>query len=197
MRRISIILLFLASFLRVSAQKNYLYTDGAISLAYFDPGFSATYNYDPIKYIGVGIGVQGYVFHPATTNPRLFTPAAYADIRFKIRPEKISQYFVFMDIGMDFYKHNNDSAIIGNYIYSVPNDNGVYVGFGLGYFLRLTYRGWGVYTTAKLINNIYKRNEYNITTNERSSINPAGGTVILSLGFRFGDDTKEYKIRPR
>lgn len=68
---------------------------------------------------------------------------------------------------------------------------------GIGYFLRLTYRGWVVYTTAKIINNIYKRNEYNITTKEQSSINPAGGTVVLSLGFRFGDDTKEYKIRPR
>jgi len=197
MKRISIILLFLASCLRVSAQKNYVYTDAAISLAYYDPGFSATYNYNPIKYIGMGIGVQGYVFHPATTSPHLFTPAAYADVRFRIRPEKISQYFVFLDVGMDFYKHNNDSAIAGNYIDYVPNNNGVYVGMGIGYFLRLTYRGWGVYTTAKLINNIYRRNEYDMANKEPSSINAAGGTVILSLWFRFGDDTKEYKIRPR
>ena len=104
---------------------------------------------------------------------------------------------MFLDVGMDFYKHNNDSAIAGNYIDYVPNNNGVYVGMGIGYFLRLTYRGWGVYTTAKLINNIYQRNEYDMANKEPSSINAAGGTVILSLGFRFGDDTKEYKIRPR
>ncbi|MGN6566671.1 MAG: hypothetical protein ACTHJ0_01900 [Flavipsychrobacter sp.] len=196
MRRIFITLLLLVSSLWGSAQEHYIYTDAAISLAYFDPGFSATYNYNPVKYVGIGIGVQGYVFHPATTSPHLFTPAAFADIRFRIRPEKISQYFVILDFGMNFYKHNTDSAVIGNYIYYVPNDNGVYVGFGVGYFLRLTYRGWGVYTSAKLINNIYKRNEYNIATNERSSINPAGGTLILSLGFRFGDDNKDYRIRP-
>lgn len=183
--------------MRAAAQKQYIYTDAAISLAYFDPGFSATYNYNPIKYIGMGVGVQGYVFHTATTSPRLFTPAAFADIRFRIRPEKISQYFVLLDIGMDFYKHSNDSEIAGNYIDYVPKNNGVYVGLGIGYFLRLTYGGWGVYTTAKLINNIYKRNEYDITTKEPSSINAAGGTLVLSLGFRFLDDNKDYKVRMR
>ncbi len=194
MKWLSVVLLSFASSLCATAQKHHIYTDGAISLAYFDPGFSATYNYHPVKYIGMGIGVQGYVFHPATTNPRQFTPAAFADVRFRIRPGKISQYFVLFDVGMDFYKHNNDLAAVGNYIYSVPNDNGVYAGLGLGYFLRLTYRGWGPYATAKLINNIYKRNEYNTITNEHSSIHPAGATIILSLGFRFGDDNKDYKI---
>jgi hypothetical protein len=111
-----------------------------------------------------------------------------------IRPEKISQYFVLLDVGMNFYKHNNDSAIVGDHIYSVPNDNGVYIGLGLGYFLRLTHRGWGPYASVKLINNIYKRNQYNMITNEQSSINPAGGTLILSLGFRFLDDNKDYKF---
>lgn len=196
MKSVSIVLLFLVCSLKVAAQKHHTYIDGAISLAYFDPGFSATYNYHPVKYIGLGLGVQGYVFHPASTNPRHFTPALFADVRFRIRPEKISQYFVFMDFGMNFYKHNNDSAYSGNYILTVPNDNGVYVGLGLGYFLRLTHRGWGAYATAKLINNIYKRNEYNVITKEQNTIQPAGGTLILSLGFRFGDDNKDYKNRP-
>jgi hypothetical protein len=178
------------------AQKHYLYTDGAISLAYFDPGFSATYNYNPIKYIGMGAGVQGYVFHPAITNHRQFTPAVFADVRFRIRPERISQYFALLDVGMNFYQHKNEVERKGNYLYSVPNDNGVYVGLGLGYFLRLTHRGWGPYTTVKLINNIYKSNEYNITTGEQRSFTPAGGTIVLSLGFRFLDDNKAYKVQP-
>jgi hypothetical protein len=83
MKRILIVLLLLVSALWTSAQKHYLYADGAISLAYLDPGFSATYNYNPFKYIGTGMGVQGYVFHPATTNPRHFTPAVFADVRFR------------------------------------------------------------------------------------------------------------------
>lgn len=195
MKSIAITSLLLAIPLFASAQKHHIYTDAAISLAYFDPGFSATYNYHPVKHLGLGIGTQAYVFHPAITNHRHFTPAAFADIRLRIRPEKISQYFLFLDLGMNFYKHNNNIHVEGNYIYSVPNDNGVYLGFGLGYFLRLTHRGWGAYATAKAINNIYKRNQYNMVTNEQSSINPAGGTIILSLGFRFGDDNKDYKHR--
>ena len=179
--------------LRTSAQKHYLYTDGGLSLAYFDPGVSATYNYNPIKYIGIGAGFQGYVFHPVSTNPRYFTPAIFADVRFRIRPERISQYFIIVDLGMNFYKHNNDSLLDGGYIYTVPKDNGVYVGLAIGYFLRLTYRGWGPYVTVKLINNIYKRNEFEIATNQPSSINADGGTLILSLGFRFGDDSKEQR----
>ena len=196
MRCISILILLLADSFRASAQKHFIYTDRAISLAYFDPGFSATYNYQPIKHIGMGIGVQGYVFHPATTNPRHFTPAVFTDFRFRIRPEKISQYFALLDVGMNFYKHNNDLARSGNYVYSVPNDNGVYVGLGLGYFLRLTHRGWGSYASVKLINNFYKRNEFNVITNEQRSTTPAGGTIVLSLGFRFLDDNKNHKTQP-
>ena len=187
-----IALLILLDPLHTSAQKNYLYTDIGPSLAYFDPGFSATYNYNLIRYIGIGAGAQSYVFHPAATNTHCFTPAIFADMRFRIRPERISQYFVIVDLGLNFYKHNNDSVLEGSYRYSVPNNNGIYLGLGLGYFLRLTYRGWGPYVSVKLINNIYKRDELNIVTNESSSLNSAGGTLIMSLGFRFGDDTKNW-----
>jgi hypothetical protein len=196
MRRISFVFLLLAGSWGASAQKQYLYTDGAISLAYFDPGFSATYNYNPVKHLGLGLGVQGYVFHPAITNPRQFTPAVFADVRFRIRPERISQYFALLDVGMDFYKHNNDQDIKSNHVYTVPNDNGVYVGLGIGYFLRLTHRGWGPYTTVKLINNLYKQNDYNMVTNEQKSWTSGGGTIVLSLGFRFLDDNKNYKTQP-
>ena len=193
MKNALIVLIIVSGSLSVSAQKQNVYVDAGPSLAYFDPGFSATYDYNFIKYIGIGLGTQAYVFHPAKTNPRQFTPALFADLRFRIRPEKISQYFILMDFGMDFYKHNNNSVLDGDFVYSVPQDNGIYFGLGIGYFLRLTYRGWGPYASIKLINNIYKRDQFNIVTNEPGSANVAGGTIILSLGFRFGDDTKVQK----
>jgi hypothetical protein len=182
-----IVLLIAVGPLHASAQKHYLYADAAISLAYLDPGFSATYNYNFIKYIGVGAGVQGYVFHPAKTSPRHFTPGLFADLRFRIRPEKISQYFIITDFGINFYKHNSDSVREGNFLYSVPKDNGIYFGLGMGYFLRLTHHGWGAYTSIKLINNIYNEDQFNITTHDRRSVNSDGGTVVISFGFRFGD----------
>jgi hypothetical protein len=138
----------------------------------------------------MGAGVQGYVFHPAITNHRYFTPAVFADLRFRVRPEKISQYYAFIDLGMNFYKHNDKWERNGDYYYSVPNDNGIYFGLGIGYFLRLTHRGWGPYATVKAINNSYRSNQLNIATGEQRSITSSGGTLILSLGFRFGDDTK-------
>lgn len=55
-------LLVLVAPLSLSAQKHFVYTDAGLSLAYFDPGFSATYNYNLAKHIGLGAGVQGYVF---------------------------------------------------------------------------------------------------------------------------------------
>lgn len=175
-----------------SAQKQYLYTDGGLSLAYFDPGFSATYNYNILRHLGIGAGAQAYVFHPATTLPRHFTPALFADLRLRIRPEKISQYFVLADLGMDFYQHNNDVVRDRNFSYSVPKKNGFYFGLGIGYFLRLTYRGWGPYASVKLINNIYNKDEVNLSTGEPKTISSAGSTTVLSLGFRFGDDHKGY-----
>jgi hypothetical protein len=195
MRSISILLVLLANSLLATGQKHYLYTDGALSLAYFDPGFSATYNYNPVKHLSIGLGAQGYVYHVAITNPRQFTPAVFADFRFHVRPKKISQYFFLLDLGMNFYKHKDDSTYSGYHAYSVPKDNGVYLGLGTGYFLRLTHRGWGAYTSVKLINNFYKRADYNIMTHEQRSPTLGEGTIVLSLGFRFGDDNKDYKIR--
>jgi hypothetical protein len=191
MKYLLIALLVLINPLATSAQKQYTYTDAALSLAYLDPGFSSTYNYNIVKHLGIGAGMQAYVFHPATTNPRTFTPAIFADVRFRIRPEHISQYFMLVDLGMDFYKHNDDYTRDGNYVYTVPKDNGVYFGLGIGYFLRLTYRGWGAYTTLKLINNIYTKDQLSIATGDQRSLTSAGGTFVMSLGFRFGDDNKK------
>ena len=174
-----------------SAQKDNLYADAGLSLAYNDPGFSLTYNHNFIKYIGVGAGIQGYAFHPAATNIRQFTPAVFADLRFRLRPEKISQYFAFLDVGYNFYQHNNDSVQEGNFIYSVPQDNGIYGGIGIGYFLRLTHRGWGPYVTVKFISNHCRVNQINIATNEQGTSTQTRSTLVISLGFRFGDDVED------
>jgi len=191
-----IALLILINPISSSAQKSYLYADGGLSLAYFDPGFSATWNYNIIKYIGIGAGAQAYVFHPALTNPRQFTPAIFADIRFRIRPERISQYFILTDIGLDIYNHNDNYSRDGNYVYTVPKNNGVYFGLGIGYFLRLTYRGWGPYATMKIINNIYGKDQLDLNTGMHKTLTTGGGTIVLSLGFRFGDDNKQYAKKP-
>jgi len=196
MRYALIVLLILINPLCTSAQKNYLYTDGGLSLAYFNPGFSATWNYNLIKYIGIGAGAQAYVFHPAITNPRQFTPAFFADIRFRIRPGHISQYFILTDLGLDIYNHNDNYSRSGNYVYTVPKNNGVYFGLGLGYFLRLTERGWGTYATMKIINNIYSDDQLDLNTGDHKKLTSTGGTLVLSLGFRFGDDNKQYAKKP-
>lgn len=193
MKYILIALLALANPLLSAAQKHFLYADGGLSLAYSDPGFSATYNYNLAKHFGLGLGAQGYVFHPAATNPRQFTPALFADFRFRIRPQRISQYFILADLGIDFYRHHDGYEREGDYAYSAPNDNGVYLGLGLGYFLRLTHRGWGPYATAKMISNFCSEDQLNLSTGDQKSLSSGRGTLVLSLGFRFGAD---HKINP-
>jgi hypothetical protein len=177
--------------LHTSAQKHHLYTDAGLCFDYGgNPGFSATYNYNIARHIGIGAGVQGYMWHAAITNPRQFMPALFADFRFRIRPERISQYFIIADLGMNFYKHNDDYMRDGNWVYSVPNDNGVYIGLGIGYFRRLTSRGWGAYVSLKAINNLYKESQLHLTTGDQKSPTVGHGTLVLSLGFRFGDESK-------
>lgn len=174
-----------------SAQKHQLYAHAGLCLDYMIPGVSATYNYNITRHIGIGGGVQAYVWHPAITNTRQFTPALFADFRFRIRPQHISQYFILTDLGMDFYKHSDDYARDGNWVYTAPNNNGVYIGLGIGYFRRVTSRGWPLYATLKVINNLYKENQLHLTTGEQKSISYIDGTFVVSIGFRFGDESRK------
>lgn len=185
-----IVLLILVNPLNSVAQKHQLYTDVGLCLDYTNLGLSATYNYNVGRHIGIGGGVQAYVFHPAITNPRQFTPAVFADFRFRIRSKHISQYFVLTDLGVDFYKHSDDYVREGNWVYTVPNDNGVYFGLGMGYFRRISSRGWGAYATLKMITNLHKENQLHLTNNEQKSVTIGDGTVVVSVGFRFGGDSK-------
>jgi hypothetical protein len=187
MRHALVALLVFVSPLSSGAQKHYLYTDAGLSFDYGgNPGFSATYNYNLGKHIGVGAGVQGYMWYPAITNPRQFTPAAFLDCRFLIRPKRPNQYFILSDLGMDFYKHKDDNVRKGNYVYSVPKDNGIYFGLGMGYFRRLGARGWGPYATLKLITNFHPQDELHLSTGAQKSYTIGDGTFVLSVGFRFG-----------
>ena len=177
--------------LTASAQKHYLYTDAGFCLGNAIPGVSATYNYNIARHIGIGGGVQAYVIYPTVIPSRRFTPAIFADFRFRIRPQHISQYFILTDVGMDFYKHIDDYVRDGNWVYTAPNNNGLYVGLGLGYFRRRTSRGSGLYATLKTILNFYKENQLHLTNGEQKTITYGYGTFVVSVGYRFGDESKK------
>ena len=197
MKHAIIAFLFLANPLTTWAQKHYLYADVGLSLAYLNPGLSATYNYKVGKHFGIGAGAQAYVFHATITNTHQFTPALFADARFLIRPKHKSQYFILADLGIDFYKHSEDYLRDGNYVYSAPKDNGTYFGLALGYFRRTTARGWGPYASLKLITNFCKEDQLHLTTGEQKSLSVGRGTFVVSVGFRFGDEAKKAEAKKK
>jgi hypothetical protein len=166
-------------------QKHHLYADVGISHSRFYPGFSATYNYRPVRFIGLGVGIQGYAWYPTMTNPHQFVPGVIGDLRFNVRPGKSSQFFSFLNVGIDFYKHNNTTEPDSNLIYSVSRNNGTYGALGFGYFLRLTRRGGGLYTSVKIMTNFYKTDVYDITTKEQYTETHDRGTLVISYGFKF------------
>jgi hypothetical protein len=185
MKNTLIALLIFICPLGATAQKDVIYGDVGLCFAYLYPGASVTYNHNFIKYIGIGVGAQGYVFHTTRTTPHKFTPAVFADIRFNIRPKKQNQFFVYMDFGMDIYKHDPAYWREGNYIYNTTKDNGFYTGLGLGYFLRLTDRGAGPYCSVKMISNGYSAEGLTLATNQKTTEHFADGTFVLSFGFKF------------
>ncbi len=188
MKHYFILLIILFTSILTSAQKHNLYTDAGISLYEISPGFSATYNYNVIRSIGLGIGVQGYRFSPTLVDSRdyrrPFIPAVFADMRFTVCSKEKNQFFSFLDCGMDFYKHDNKATITANSLYSTPNDNGVYIGLGLGYFHRMIKRGGGLYASFKIISNWYSGHAVDLLTNEEYGDSAGAGNYVLSIGFK-------------
>jgi hypothetical protein len=184
MKYILIVLLLLTAPVASPAQQNVLYADAGISFAKITPGFSATFNYRALSWLGLGAGAQLYNFHATPINLQ-YVPTLYGDIHFNIFPKKKNQLLAFLDIGADIYQSNHSYWRRDIIEYTVPKDNGVYWGMGLGYFHRITKRGWGLYATAKLINNIYKANTYNLVTAARGTEGMSEGTAVLSVGWRF------------
>ncbi len=165
-------------------QEHNVYADVAIPWGTY--GFSVAYNYRFAKWFGIGAGVEGYNFYPTITNATTFVPAVAADMRFYIRSLKKNQFFSFIDLGKDFYTHTNLYLRSGNMIYHVPNNNGFYSGFGLGYFRRVTPSGWGPYISLKMMMNWYNASTYDFVDKQYYS---GGGHVegigAISLGFKF------------
>lgn len=182
MKHTLLVLLFVPLF--ASAQRHNLFADAGISFQGPSPGFSITYNYKLLKRLGVGIGVQGYSFSATTTDVRDFTPALYGDMRFNFRHRKKGMYFLFLDLGIDFYRRpaTRSTATI---IETVAHDNGTYFGLGYGYMRRITKRGGGPYGSLKLISNTYKVDDYNTASKKTHSSVLLSGTLALSVGFRF------------
>ncbi len=181
-------ILFLSVFLSAgvtSAQKNTLYADAGICLAYLDPGSSLTYNYNFNKHIALGAGVQEYTFHTTLTNIHQLTSAAFAEFRFTMRQRKKGRYFLFLNLGEDFYQQNNSRYHDGYTSYNVPGNNGFYTGLGYGYMRYSTKRLGGPYITLKLIQNYYISDTYNELTYEQGTRSLSDGTLVISFGFRF------------
>lgn len=148
-------------------------------------GLSITYEYRLTKHFGVGAGLQGYNFSPTMTNVNQFTPALYGDFRLNSIMRKKHFFFYFLDLGINFYKHENTNYYSSNYIYNVTMDNGFYTGLGLGYFHVMTKKGGGLYASLKLISNFFKANQFDLTTQKHNVSGMGYGTVALSVGFKF------------
>jgi hypothetical protein len=184
MRYTLIALAIVLNSVNASAQKDIFWADGGMSLARFLPGASMTYNYNVFRFLGLGAGVQLYDFHATMTNFQP-VPALFWDLRFNIRSRKKNQYFLFMDAGLDIYRHNTEYWKDGNSVYAVRNDNGSYSGLGIGYFRPKTERGWGHYVSLKMISNHYSTNAYNFVTGEKSVSGWSGATLVVSFGYKF------------
>ena len=167
-----------------SAQKDNFFGDAGMSLARLYPGASITYNYNISRWFGVGAGAQAYDFHATMSNFQ-FVPAAFWDVRFNIRTRKKNQYFVFLDVGANIYKHNNDYWRDGDSYYSVRRDNGSYTGLGFGYFRPQAKPGRGRYVSLKMISNSYEANAYNTVSRERSVEGLGDQTFVISFGVKF------------
>lgn len=167
-----------------NAQKHRLYADAGISLSQFMPGASVTYNYNFIPYLGIGAGVQGYGFFPTVTNGHTFVPAVFGDVRFNIRPKKSNQFFVLLDVGMNFYSHENFAEQEGNMVYGVIKDNGILSGVGFGYLHKFAKRG-AIYTTLKTLTNHYQARTLNLTNGQQGTDGMSRGTLAVSFGFRW------------
>jgi hypothetical protein len=169
----------------VRAQKHSVFTDAGISFSRFKPGVSVTYNYSLAPRFAVGIGAQIYHFHATKTNQDGYIPAVFADLRYLFRQQKKGRFFSFLDLGMNFYSHNDTYWRENNTIYRVQKDNGFYAGLGFGYNWLAKKHPWAPYTSLKFIGNWYKMEGYNLVAKQQSSHLGGGGTLAAAVGIRF------------
>jgi len=188
MRFMKYILLVLVLFSSASVfgQQHNFYADaGLVFSGQGGPVFSATYNYRPVKHIGLGLGVQGCKFRPTYTTDIVFMPTVFGEFRVNIRPEKKNQFFTFIDFGMNFYKHSDLLYSNSEGIYEYKGDNGFYFGLGLGYFRPITERGWGPYASIRIISNAFYGNAYYVSRPNDHTSGYLWGDLAFSVGFKF------------
>ena len=83
------------------AQKNNFFADAGIALSRFLPGASITYDYNLVKPVGVGIGVQGYDFHATMTtfqmipkNRMASNPMRYGEMASRVAARLLSRWSI-------------------------------------------------------------------------------------------------------
>jgi hypothetical protein len=176
MKHALIIVLLVCNTLIGFAQKNNLFADVGTPL-----GFSVTYNYKLPKLPGLGIGIQGYNFSASGSSSAQFIPAVFADIR-SYHAKRKHLFFYLVDLGIDFYAFDRIQTPYKSI--TAPND-GIYLGFGLGYFRQLTKHGGGPYASLKFISNSTTTDEYDFATGKHAKVFNLNGTFALSVGFKF------------
>lgn len=185
MKQVIYIFLVLIAPLVASAQGFNLYADAGICLSYLDPGSSVTYNYNFNKHLSLGAGVQEYTFHTTLTNVHQLTSAVFGEFRCNMKQRKKGQYFSFLDLGINCYRNNNSEYHNGDYIYTVPGNNGFYAGLGYGYMHYTTKQKGGPYVSLKMITNWYKSDRYDLYSGVRDTGHSSDGTLVVSAGFKF------------
>lgn len=184
MKYLLLTILIITATVQASAQKHQLYPDLGICGSQLRPGLSATYNYSPLKFLGVGGGVQAYHFFPTIAHSVQYVPAIYGDVRLTAWARKKNRVFAFLDIGINIYKHSTLREQEGTIIYTNATNSGMYTGIGVGYMHMITKKGWGLYWTLKSISNNSKANAFDLATGERYTTSGSRGSAVLSVGLR-------------
>jgi hypothetical protein len=166
----------------LTAQTHNLHAD--VGISFNGAGCSVTYNYKLSKNFGVGLGGQFYRF-PTPSGIVKGAPAAFADMRIYIRPEKSNQFFTFADLGMHIYDQADKRFSSDSSSYYDYHNNGFYMGFGFGYLRRVTKRGGGPYASFKIMTNIGKIGGYDYPRQREIGLLDVNATLALSIGFRF------------
>ncbi len=180
MKYILIALLAVFNPVLASAQRSNLYADIGIPA-----DISLTYNYKILKHLGLGVGAQVCHFEPTLTNYGESVPAIFGDLRLYFLMRKKHFFFYFLDLGINFYKANDDPGNYNALFVHVTQDNGFYAGGGYGYFHVVTKRGGGWYVSLKSVVNSYKYILYNTYLQDYTTGRRAGAGIALSGGFKF------------
>lgn len=181
MRYLVTVLPVLLLSLWAAAQKHSVYADMGIPA-----GLSATYTYQLTKNLGAGAGVQAQSFYLPTANNARLVPAIFADMHLTAWATKRNRLISFINLGINLYPQEKRFYRDSASVYTIPYNNGLYTGFGLGYFRRVTKRGSGAYVALKLVLNWHNVRGYSILS-EREDTNMwyAGGTPAIVLGYKF------------